>query len=52
MVATETPTTKAIIRKAAGKWRVTCPCGFTWTSRFHRLALLMATSHGHLRVAA
>lgn len=29
------------------RWQVACPCGFTWRSRWHRLALLMAVNHHH-----
>lgn len=28
-------------------WLVECPCGFTWHTRWHRLALLMAVNHHH-----
>ena len=46
--AMEQPTNpKATVRKVCGAWFADCPCGFMWTSRFHRIALLMATTHTH-----
>jgi len=43
---------KTTVRKAAGKWRVDCPCGFTWRSREHRLALRLAIWHEHRKAVA
>lgn len=38
---------KPAIHKKACRWEVVCPCGFTWTTRFHRLAVLFAIEHAH-----
>lgn len=42
---------KTTVRKCADRWIVSCPCGFEWRTRWHRLALILATSHEH-RAAA
>lgn len=38
---------RTTIRKIASRWLAACPCGFTWHTRWHRLALLMAVNHRH-----
>ena len=42
---------KITVRKCADRWQVSCPCGFEWRTRWHRLALILATGHEH-RAAA
>ena len=32
-------------------WHVSCPCGYTWRTRWHRLAVLFALNHLHREVA-
>ena len=41
--------TRTLVRlnRADRTWRVTCPCGFTWRTYWHRIALLMAVNHTH-----
>lgn len=46
IVSNPTPR-RTTIRKIAGRWLAACPCGFTWHTRWHRLALLMAVNHRH-----
>ena len=36
---------RTIVRKLAGAWFTTCPCGYLWRSTHHRLALLFAVEH-------
>lgn len=50
MVAEQTHT-KTQVRKIATAWHVTCPCGFTWTTDHHRLAVMFAIEHEHQRAA-
>lgn len=44
---------KTLVRKNRTNrtWQVTCPCGYTWRTRWHRLAVLFATGHKHQAVA-
>ena len=39
--------TRVHIRKIADRWHIDCPCGFTWRTRWHRLALRLAMGHKH-----
>ena len=41
----EQPPNRTIVRKIAGVWFTTCPCGFLWRSTHHRLALMFAVGH-------
>ena len=41
------PALKTRVEKHTQRWTVTCPCGFTWKTRHHRLAILIATEHAH-----
>lgn len=43
---------RTTVRKAAGKWVVDCPCGFSWHTAWHRIAILLATNHQHRRLVA
>lgn len=40
---------RATVRKdpADGKWLAECPCGFVWHTTWHRIAVLMITTHRH-----
>ena len=41
---------KPRVRKLAGRWNWSCPCGYRGSTKHHRLALLFAVEHAH-RVA-
>lgn len=47
MVDESTAPRKTLVRKHAGLWYWVCPCGFHGSTRFHRLALLLAVAHSH-----
>ena len=53
MVEFSLPLSKPSVHRSAGRWTVNCPCGFTWRTRHHRLAVLFAVEHAHrVEVAA
>ena len=53
MAALSVPSRKPSVHRSAGRWAVNCPCGFTWRTRHHRLAVLFAVKHAHrVEVAA
>jgi len=44
---------KTRVRKLAGRWNWSCPCGYHGSTKHHRLALLFAVEHAHrVEVAA
>lgn len=49
MAAPQFTQTKTRVRRnpADRHWHVWCPCGFTWRTHSHRVALLMAVNHLH-----
>ena len=47
MAALSVPSRRPSVHRSAGRWAVNCPCGFTWRTRHHRLAVLIAVEHAH-----